>query len=96
MVRFGGEEFAVLLPNVTASRANALAQDLRRAVAARRIEHANRTDGTRIVTVSVGVAHMLVGHGGTISSVLEQADQALYVAKQRGRNRVATRTAIAA
>jgi diguanylate cyclase (GGDEF)-like protein len=95
-VRYGGEEFIVLLPNVTAEKTNAIAQHLRRAVAVCGLEHANRDDGIRIVTISIGVAHSTVGDGSTIVEWLEKADRALYVAKDLGRNRVEVLRPVAA
>ncbi len=78
--RYGGEEFVVLLPSTDAHEANALAERLRE-----RIE--NRGWPLRGVTASLGVATS----GPTIASIealIEAADQALYLAKRKGRNRV--------
>ncbi len=81
IARFGGEEFAVLLPETSPSRALRVAQ----ALVARMAEHADPVWGT--VTVSIGVA--TCGDGLTApEELLRRADEALYRAKAEGRNRV--------
>lgn len=83
--RFGGEEFCVLLPDAPSEEAVEVAERIRAAVAAARIE---TTAGTPIaVTVSAGVAS-LSRDAATSVDLLERADEALYVAKEAGRNRV--------
>ena len=85
--RLGGEEFAVLLPGVDAAELTAAAERLREAVAALSI-HAE--DGQPIpVTASLGCA--LAVPGGALDmadDLLQSADEALYEAKNGGRNRV--------
>jgi diguanylate cyclase (GGDEF)-like protein len=82
--RIGGEEFSILLPDTDAASALRLAEGLRRAVEACRPP----TEGAPLtVTASVGVA---VSHDATttMKHLQEQADEAMYQAKQAGRNRV--------
>lgn len=79
--RLGGEEFAVLLPDTSASGALAVAERLRAAVAAL------ASDAGGPMTVSIGVAEVPAG-AETIDPALAAADGALYRAKARGRNRV--------
>jgi diguanylate cyclase (GGDEF)-like protein len=79
--RYGGEEFAVILPMTGEAEAQAIAERLRLAIAS----HQGRYNGLRIdVTCSFGVAdiHQIP------PSLVELADQALYAAKQSGRNKV--------
>ncbi len=83
VARFGGEEFAVLLPGATQAAARALAEAMRRAVADLRLLGA----AGRQVTVSLGVA---AGRprGGQPAELVADADRALYRAKAAGRDRV--------
>jgi len=80
--RYGGEEFVVLLPDTDLDGATALATKLRVAIADLQFSSV-----PRLVTASLGVAAMPAGavDGATL---LRYADRALYVAKERGRNRV--------
>lgn len=85
--RYGGEEFVVVLPDTCLEDARVRAEQLRMGMAAKSIV----IEGDRIgsVTLSAGVSS---GRAGTIDAdtLLQQADQALYRAKQSGRNRVLT------
>jgi diguanylate cyclase (GGDEF)-like protein len=82
--RFGGEEFAIILPGAAPAAALEFAERLRRKLAETVIEH----DGEVIrVTVSIGVSPMSRDDDST-EAVLERADRALYRAKDAGRNRV--------
>ncbi len=85
--RFGGEEFAAILPNTGRDSAVALAEDARRAVAALAIPHAGTVSG--ILSVSLGVAARVPVGPGQVAGLLHEADTALYAAKRQGRNRVA-------
>ena len=85
LYRLGGEEFAVLLPNCDPGEALALAERIRLAVQATGIVHAGAD--LRIQTVSIGVATMVPDPAREPLSLLDQADRALYRAKENGRNR---------
>lgn len=83
--RFGGEEFAVLLPNTAAPSARAVADRIRRALERARFE----VDGSDFwVTVSAGLADAAGTSALDPGQLLARADQALYAAKAGGRNRV--------
>jgi diguanylate cyclase (GGDEF)-like protein len=83
--RYGGEEFALLLPDTTLASAKAgLAERLRRTVADEPVITAH---GPITVTVSLGVAE-LQSDTADVDSLLDSADSALYQAKAAGRNRV--------
>ncbi len=86
--RFGGEEFAILLPQTHEEHALSIAERLRAHIAAMSIPiHGDaRSGGCIRLTVSVGVA-ALSADGGEITDLLAAADAALYYAKQNGRNR---------
>lgn len=84
--RYGGEEFAVILPHTNHRDAVQFAERLRRVVEEEPfVEEAGQPGGR--VTISVGVASR-PEHGGTVESLVEAADAALYRAKAGGRNRV--------
>lgn len=78
--RYGGEELAILLPETTEEQARVLAERLRRQIMS--IKH-----GMHEVTASFGVAQIEDVDGGG-DDLLARADQALYLAKKTGRNRV--------
>jgi diguanylate cyclase (GGDEF)-like protein len=83
--RYGGDEFAVLLPGGRAERASELAEEIRTAVEALALPHPGHPLGH--VTVSVGVAAAAAGDGEP--TLVDDADRALYRAKAGGRNAVA-------
>ena len=90
--RYGGEEMAMLLPEVGSAQAERIAREVcRRTQALGMSNPAPNHD--RVVTVSCGVATYYAGTGGKIlhaAELLSEADQALYQAKKNGRNRVET------
>ena len=85
LVRYGGEEFLVMLPEVPGPGAVVVAGRIRRYVANAPIEAAGHTFA---VTVSLGVAARLDEGPESIDTLLSRADSALALAKERGRNRV--------
>ena len=85
VARYGGEEFVVLLPNTDAAGAHAIAMDIVAAVRGLGITHAAWERG--IVTVSIGLAVSVPQPGVNAGALIERADQALYAAKQAGRDR---------
>jgi diguanylate cyclase (GGDEF)-like protein/PAS domain S-box-containing protein len=86
--RYGGEEFALIMPETTSDEACAVAEQVRKAVMDLRISHGAPGAGDR-VTLSVGVAIHVPGEGHDgPDRLLGLADQALYAAKRLGRNRV--------
>jgi len=85
-VRYGGEEFMVLLPNTTATEARIIAERLKERIRNQAILH---TSGRRLpmLTVSIGMAELQAKQD--IATFIEHADAALYRAKDNGRNCVA-------
>lgn len=84
--RLGGEEFAILLPETDREQAREVAERVRRAVAAAEVIVENATAPLRF-TASIGVAALLPEES-TVDQLIGRADQALYEAKNAGRNRV--------
>jgi diguanylate cyclase (GGDEF)-like protein len=79
ITRWGGEEFAVILPTASSKSALALAERMRADVA-------QNPFGDIKVTISIGAAEY--HRGESLEELLHRADQALYAAKQGGRNKV--------
>ncbi|MHB1414364.1 MAG: diguanylate cyclase [Chloroflexota bacterium] len=84
--RFGGEEFAVVLLETDSAEAFAVAQRLRKRVESTDFRASTSSEPIR-ATLSLGVASF-PNHGEDASSIVHQADLAVYYAKLRGRNRV--------
>lgn len=80
--RYGGEEFVVLMPDIDCENAKHVAERIRLEIEGHEFEGVGR------VTVSVGLAQYTSPE--SIESLIDRADQALYVAKETGRNRVCT------
>jgi diguanylate cyclase (GGDEF)-like protein/PAS domain S-box-containing protein len=85
--RYGGEEFALILPGAPVHIAQARAEGIRQAAARLSVEHQGTALGA--VTLSLGIA-VFPDHGATGEKVLKAADAALYRAKAEGRDRVVT------
>ncbi|WP_069999772.1 GGDEF domain-containing response regulator [Cellulosilyticum sp. I15G10I2] len=87
VARYGGEEFVVVLPKTDAEGARKIAEMIRSNVKALHIPHEN-SKVHPYVTVSLGAASMIPDATHTIEAFISKADQALYEAKQNGRNQV--------
>jgi len=90
LVRYGGDEFLVLMPNTPAHEAIPVAERLRSLLEAQDVG-----DGMRAysVTVSIGIAELGTCGADSSQALLRAADNAMYMAKRRGRNQVAQWTA---
>lgn len=86
--RYGGEEFTVLLPSTDMKGAMEIAHALNRAVAKLTLIRRSTKERLPGITISVGAAQARSDDNG--ESLLDRADQALYLAKEGGRNRVVT------
>ncbi len=84
--RYGGEEFALILPNTRLEDAVSLANTIRKAIQAKELLKRSTNEKLGRVTASFGVS-MLNGSDNEIT-LIERADRALYAAKRSGRNRV--------
>jgi len=88
VARFGGEEFVILLPNATQSVAVGIAERLRRDIRNTLVPAANGRPPIRL-SISCGVASGTLETSAAARTLLDQADRALYQAKNSGRDRVA-------
>ncbi|MCG8315093.1 MAG: GGDEF domain-containing protein [Pseudomonadales bacterium] len=84
VARYGGEEFVIVLPKTRRKHANNVAERLRNKVAHTPIEDNGKPIPS--VTISLGLSHWASGQG--LQELIDQADQALYRAKEAGRNQV--------
>jgi diguanylate cyclase len=84
--RYGGDEFAVVLPNTALRQALTVADHIRRAVMSKELKKKSTGEMLGRVTVSIGVS--MLTPGDDTDSLIERADVCLYAAKRAGRNRV--------
>lgn len=89
VARFGGEEFAMVLPHQDIAEAARSSETVRAAIEAARIHHPD-SEIADMVTVSLGVVSLVPDQQITAERLIELADKALYRAKHHGRNRVET------
>lgn len=84
--RYGGEEFALILAETDQEGACLVADRIRQNLSALKIPHSGSS--YKHVTISCGVASVVPGEKLSVERLLKSADIALYIAKERGRNRV--------
>jgi diguanylate cyclase (GGDEF)-like protein/PAS domain S-box-containing protein len=83
--RYGGEEFVIVLPVTNAQKASLLAQRILENVSAIRLQTEH---GTASITLSIGIAETIhTPQDESVENVIRRADEAMYAAKQAGRNR---------
>lgn len=87
VARYGGEEFAVILPNTDNTGAENRAETIRKEVESAAIEH-QASEVSDVLTLSIGVSSVTPGEEATAKILIKDADDALYRAKESGRNRV--------
>jgi diguanylate cyclase (GGDEF)-like protein len=92
VARFGGEEFALLLPHTSAEGAHNVVERIRTTILDLGIEHVGNSWNR--VTVSIGYSAVIPSQSDGQSGLIQLADAALYEAKSRGRNRVETISSI--
>ncbi len=87
VARYGGEEFVIVLPQTDLKGAQVVAEQLREQVQALRIPHIN-SKSSQHLSISLGVASTIPTLESNQEELLHKADQALYLAKRQGGNRV--------
>lgn len=90
VARYGGEEMAVLLPNVNVVGAHRIAESIRRSIESEEFVYG---DEVMRLTISVGIA-TCPEHADNVNELISAADAALYEAKESGRNQVMTANAL--
>jgi diguanylate cyclase len=88
VARFGGEEFAVILPDTVFEGAMTVAENIRRFFSTTTLKAKTSSKPLGLITVSIGIA--FYNQGNIPEDLIHKADRALYAAKQAGRNRVMT------
>lgn len=91
LARYGGEEFAVILPNTHLEGAIAVAHQIQQAIRELDIPHAD-SSVCPFITLSLGVATVIPSAEQDSDELIQQADMALYQAKNQGRNQVVAAT----
>ncbi|BFM41355.1 diguanylate cyclase [Synechocystis sp. LKSZ1] len=86
LARYGGEEFAAILPDTDQAGAIQIAEEMITAIAALQIDHTGSQLSPPIISISLGIAAQIPNQSQTPSDLIAQADQALYQAKNKGRN----------
>lgn len=90
--RYGGEEFAIILPQTALEDACMLGDRIRRAVSSRRLKKRRTDEDLGAVTMSIGVA--VLHNSDTVESLIERADKCLYLAKENGRDQIVNETTL--
>ncbi len=89
LARYGGEEFSAVLPDTDLDGAVKVAEEMRQTIKSQQISHA-KSKVCDIVTVSIGVSSVVPQKGADPEILIAAADQALYKAKEDGRDRIKT------
>jgi diguanylate cyclase (GGDEF)-like protein/PAS domain S-box-containing protein len=87
LARYGGEEFMMVLPETGSDAAMKVAQRCQRRILAAQIPH-QQSSASQLLTISIGSGSTVPRQQDQLRDFIEQVDQALYRAKQAGRNRV--------
>lgn len=85
VARYGGEEFCVVLPNTTINEARCIAENIRLSILEKKLSRDN-SDEFPWLTVSIGVSSQILHENSNVKNLIAEADKALYLAKNSGRN----------
>ena len=88
VARYGGEEFAVILPGTPVLGAKTVAENIRVSFSEGRLKRVKTSEYLGTLTISIGAAQYRPGE--SVEALVDRSDQALYFAKDAGRDRVAT------
>jgi len=86
VARYGGEEFVVILPNTNQKGVINIAQNIQQTIRTLGIVH-QKSQVSNIITLSMGMTSIIPDSKTSPAQLIAQADKALYIAKQQGRNR---------
>jgi diguanylate cyclase len=92
--RYGGEELIVVMPTADLAASTAIAERIRRSISECRMTRRSTGEALPGITVSIGVAQFQGGE--SLADLIDRCDQALYLAKKMGRNRVVTESELEA
>ncbi|MDO8846180.1 GGDEF domain-containing protein [Methylicorpusculum sp.] len=84
--RFGGEEMAIIMPDTHIQKALTVAENIRATLEKSRLKRKDNSESIGVITVSIGIASLKPDD--TVESLITRADEALYKAKDNGRNQV--------
>ncbi len=87
--RYGGEEFVIIMPSTSLEEAKTILGKVRAGIENKSVPH-KASSVTGVVTISIGVASVFPSDGIDPAGIIKLADEALYKAKENGRNRVET------
>ena len=86
VARYGGEELAIIMPNTDSGQALNISENIRSNLANSRLKRKGNSESIGQITVSIGVSALRTND--TVESLINRADEALYKAKETGRNKV--------
>ncbi|MGB3512657.1 MAG: diguanylate cyclase [Microcoleaceae cyanobacterium] len=87
VARYGGEEFAIILPNISGKNAAKVAELIRQAIYQLQINHPT-SKVNQYITLSMGIASVIPTQTESPKTLIAKADNALYQAKEEGRDRI--------
>lgn len=90
VARYGGEELAIIMPDTSIDKASEIAEKIRESLACSRLKKRNSSESIGQITVSIGISSLK--QGDTAEDFIMRADNALYKAKETGRNKVVLET----